>query len=177
MKLSLKAWQISGFVFSVVVGTLLHFLYVWSGEKVIFAPFSAVNESTFEHMKILFFPLFVFAIIECFFKGKDYKNYWCVKIIGILVGVALIPILFYSYTGVFGVSIDWINILMFFVSSSIAFWLETRLLKGGKKFCSFPVLAFVIICLVAVAFIVFTFTPPQIPLFKDPITGGYGIAK
>ncbi len=175
MKLSLKGLQILGFVFSVAVGTLLHFLYAWSGEKIIFAPISAVNESTFEHMKILFSPLFIFAIIQWFFWGRDCTNYWCIKLVGILVGTTLIPVLFYTYTGVFGASIDLINILIFFISSAIAFVVETKLFKSGRAFCLSPVLAFVLLCVIAALFTIFTFAPPHIPIFKDPITSGYGI--
>ena len=175
MKLSLKRLQILGFVFSVVVGTFLHFLYVWSGEKTVFAPISAVNESTFEHMKILFFPLFVFAIIEFFFVGKDHNNYWCIKLGGILIGTILIPVLFYTYTGVFGMSIDLINISIFFISSAVAFIVETILFKSGREICFLPILAFVFLCAIATLFIIFTFAPPHIPIFKDPITREYGI--
>ena len=52
-------WQKIGFFFTVVFGVLLHFLYEWSYNSVWIAPFSGVNESTWEHMKLLFFPMFI----------------------------------------------------------------------------------------------------------------------
>ena len=63
MKNSFFKWQLIGFVTTVICGVLLHFLYEWSGESIWVAPISAVNESTWEHMKLLFIPMFIFAII------------------------------------------------------------------------------------------------------------------
>ena len=100
-------WQAAGFAVTTLGGTLLHFLYDWTGGNILVAPFSGVNESTWEHMKLLFWPLFLFALIQrLFFKGQG--NYWCVKLAEILLGLMLIPVMFYTYNGVFGQSADWI---------------------------------------------------------------------
>ena len=175
MKRSLSFWQFVGFVFTSVVGTLLHFLYEWTGESVIVGLFSAVNESIFEHMKLLFFPMLLFAFIEAKYIGEEYDNFWCAKLVGILVGVGLIPVLYYTYTGIFGVNADWFNIIIFFITAAISYMVETRIMESGR--CSFiqPNLAKFILIIIAAVFIVFTFFPPKIPLFKDPITAIYGI--
>ena len=68
MKRSLSIWQFAGFTFTAVLGTLLHFLYEWT-QMIAFAPFSAVNESTWEHMKLLFIPMFLLAIILFIQRG------------------------------------------------------------------------------------------------------------
>lgn len=177
MKRSLSFWQFAGFVFTCVAGTLLHFLYDWSNQSIVFAPFSAVNESTWEHMKLLFFPMFVFALIESRHFGKGYKNYWCVKLTGIGFGLLLIPVIYYTYTGILGTSADWFNIAIFFIAVAASYWLETRLLKGEKLPCVSPSAAIIILCITAVLFAVFTFYPPHIPPFQDPVTKLYGINK
>ena len=92
-----------------------------------------------------------------------------------MTGLVLIPVLFYTYNGVFGKSPDLVNIAIFFVSAAAAFLLETRLFKIGSLQCKRPWLAFAVICLIGVLFVVFTFATPQIPIFQDPITGTYGI--
>ena len=175
MKRSLSFWQFVGFVFTSVVGTLLHFLYEWTGESVIVGLFSAVNESIFEHMKLLFFPMLLFAFIEAKYIGEEYDNFWCAKLVGILVGVGLIPVIYYTYTGIFGVNADWFNIIIFFITAAISYMVETRIMESGR--CSFiqPNLAKFILIIIAAIFIVFTFFPPKIPLFEDPITAIYGI--
>ena len=175
MKRSISLWQFIGFAVTAFAGTLLHFLYDWTGKNIIFALFSAVNESTWEHMKLLFFPMFVFAIIEGIVFGKEYDNFWCIKFKGILLCLTLIPTLFYTYNGIFGKSPDWINITIFFVAAAAVFIYETRQFSKGNVNCRFNLLSFVLICLIALAFIVFTFIQPKIPFFQDPTTNLYGI--
>jgi len=174
MKKSISVWQIAGFVFTGFMGVLLHFLFDWSGGSVSVAPFSAVNESIWEHLKLLFFPMLVFALIESRYLGRDYKNFWCVKLMGIAFGVVLIPVLYYTINGIFGMTPDWVNIAIFFVAAAAGFLLETRLFEQNNLNCKSPRVAFSILWLIVLVFFIFTFVPPQIPLFKDPVTGGYG---
>ena len=166
-------WQAAGFALVTFGVTILHFLYGWTGESILVAPFSGVNESTLEHMKLLFWPLFLFAVVQRLFF-RDQENYWCVKLLGILLGLALIPVLFYTYNGVFGKSPDWVNIATFYISALLVFLFEWWAFKQDLMQCKYPRLAFAAICLIGVLFVVFTFTPPQIPLFQDPLTGTYG---
>ena len=167
-------WQAAGFAAVTFGGTILHFLYDWTGGSILVSPFSGVNESTWEHMKLLFWPLFLFALVQRLFL-KDQENYWCVKLAEILLGLVLIPVLFYTYNGVFGKSPDWINIAIFYATSLLIFLFEWWAFKKDWLQCRFPWLAFAAICLIGVLFVVFTFAPPQIPLFQDPLTGTYGV--
>ena len=120
MKQRSVLWQWAGFAAATFGGTILHFLYDWTGGSILVSPFSGVNESTWEHMKLLFCPLFLFAVIQRLFF-RDQQNYWCVKLAGILLGLILIPVLFYTYNGVFGKSPDWINIAIFYISAALVF--------------------------------------------------------
>ena len=167
-------WQAAGFALVTFGGTILHFLYDWTGGSILVSPFSGVNESTWEHMKLLFWPLFFFALVQRLFF-KDQENYWCVKLAEILLGLVLIPVLFYTYNGVFGKSPDWINIVIFYISALLVFFFEWWVFKNERLPCKRPRLAFATICLIGVLFVVFTFATPQIPLFQDPLTGTYGV--
>ena len=170
----LVLWQAAGFAFTVVLGTVLHFLYGWTGESRLVAAFAAVNESTWEHMKLLFFPMVLFAAVQSFY-GRDYPHFWCAKAAGTATGLLLIPLLFYAYNGALGRSPDWVNIALFFVAAAGAYWLEYHLLRRGGGGCPVPWLGGVLLAVVGVLFVVFTFLPPQLPLFRDPVTGNYGI--
>ena len=174
MKEKIKIWQLASFAFVSLGGTLLHFLYEWLGEAAWIAPFSGVNESTWEHMKLLFWPAFLFAILQSFFF-KEREDFWCIKLKGILLGIFLIPILFYTYNGAIGKSPDWLNIAIFFLSALIAFLYETRKLYGDPSPCKHPHRAFAALCLVAALFVLFTFRTPTLGIFRDPLTGTYGI--
>ena len=90
-------------------------------------------------------------------------------------GIVLIPVLFYTYNGVFGKSPDWINIAIFYITALLVFLFEWRVFKKDWLQCKHPSLALVAICLIGMLFVVFTFAPPQIPLFQDPLTGTTGL--
>lgn len=171
MRTSFSRWQIAGFLFTSLAGTLLHFVYDWSGQGVLAALISPVNESIWEHMKLLYYPMVVFSLVENHYVGSIVPNFWCRKLLGLLVGLSLIPGLYYLYTGIFGVSLSWVDVSIFFLAAAAAFWVETRT-------ASLPChsrLAIAGIVLIGVLFVALTFFPPHIPLFQDPIRGGYGI--
>lgn len=174
MKRSIGLWQLMGFAVTSLSGTLLHFLYDWLGEAKWIAPISGVNESTWEHMKILFWPMFIFAIVQSFFF-RDRENFWCIKLRGILLGIILIPVLFYTYNGAIGKSPDWLNIAIFFLAAAIAYLYETRLFNENKLLCKSPKLRIFVLCGIALLFVLFTFATPELGIFKDPLTGTYGI--
>ena len=167
-------WQAAGFALVTFGGTILHFLYDWTNSSILVAPFSGVNESTWEHMKLLFWPLFLFALFQRLFF-KDQENYWCVKLVEILLGLVLIPVLFYTYNGVFGKSPDWLNIAIFYITALLVFLFERWAFRNDQLQCKHPWPAFATICLIGVLFVAFTFATPQIPLFQDPLTGTYGV--
>ena len=167
-------WQLMGFAVTSLGGTILHFLYDWLDNAAWIAPFSGINESTWEHMKLLFWPMFVFAIAQSFYFS-DRSDFWCVKLRGILLGLILIPVLFYTYNGAIGKSPDWINLTIFFTSAAAAYAFEAWLFGKEKLSCKHSKIALGILCAIAVLFVLFTFRTPQIGIFRDPITGTYGI--
>jgi len=165
-----------GTTFTAVVGTALHFLYQWTRVNFV-TVISAVNESTWEHMKLVFIPSFIFAVIQSCVAKKDYECFWVVKLIGILLGTLLIPILFYTLSGAFGTLSAITNVAIFFVAVFVEYLTELFLFnkfscKSWLKWVSISALLFIF-----VLFAVFTFYPPKIPLFLDPITNGYGIER
>ena len=173
MKRTVWIWQLVGFAITSIVGTLLHFLYDFTNKSVWVAPFSGVNESTFEHMKLLFWPMLIFAVIESFFF-RGYSGFWWIKLFGISLGPALIPILFYTYNGAIGKSPDLVNIAIFLISAALAYIFEARLLKRNFTIQN-PRFAICILCIFGLMFTVFTFRTPRIGIFEDPITHLYGL--
>jgi hypothetical protein len=174
MKRSIGPWQFLGFAVTSLGGTILHFLYDWLGKARWIAPFSGVNESTWEHMKLLFWPMLLFAITQSLFF-REREDFWCVKLRGILLGLVLIPVIFYTYNGVVGKSPDWLNIAIFFVSAAVAYAYETRKFNADALPCRTQKYAILLLLAIAVCFVVFTFITPQIGIFRDPLTGTYGI--
>ncbi len=175
MKRSVFLWQLMGFAVTSLLGTLLHFLYDRTGGNPWAALVSGVNESTWEHMKLLFVPMLAFALVESR-AFRDRADFWCIKRDGILLGLVLIPVLFYTYNGVIGRSPDWINIAIFFVSAAVAYLYEGRRLSGESRPCRSPRVALWTLFGIAALFVIFTFVTPALGVFRDPISGGYGLA-
>lgn len=124
-------WELAGFLFVSAIGVLLHFLYEWSGGNLFAAVISGVNESTWEHMKLLFVPTAVFTVVQICFTGKAYPNFLAVRTVSLLAGLLLIPVLFYTYSGFLGTYVSWINISIFFLAALGMFVLAAQFF-GGK---------------------------------------------
>ena len=171
-------WELAGALFTAALGTLLHFTYDWSGRWSVAAAFSAVNESTWEHMKLLFFPMFLFSVVQLCSLGRTYPNFLAVRSISTLVGTVLIPVLFYTYAGAVGSHVMWADIAVFCLSVLGAFALDFRLLRRGR-FTSLwqQLLGLLILWSLAFLFVYCTFHPPELGLWQDPVTLGYGPPK
>lgn len=174
MKKETFPWGLVGFAFTSLCGTFLHFLYDLSGGKLWAAVISGVNESTWEHMKLLFFPMLIFAVAQSFFF-KERKDFWCIQLRSILLGQILIPVIFYTYNAAVRKSPDWLNIAIFFISAFFAYRYQTKRFNQESVSRPFPHLSLGILMGIALLFALFTFFPPEIGLFLDPVTGTYGI--
>ena len=98
----LKKYTVGGVLFTAVLGTLSHFFYEWSGENSLLALLVPVSESTWEHMKMLFFPMLLFCVFESVLLRKRYPDLFFAGAAGILTGLLLIPTIFYTYSGILG---------------------------------------------------------------------------
>ena len=112
----MKKFHIISFIFVGIVGALLHFVYEWSGNNAIVGVFSAVNESTWEHLKLAFYPMLIMAIIGYFIIGDRSDNYWIAQALGIITSLIFIISFFYTYRGIIGINIDSLNIGSFFIA-------------------------------------------------------------
>ena len=176
MRKRLFFWELAGFLITGALGSVLHFVYDWSGGSSVAAAFSAVNESTWEHMKLLFFPMFFFSVIQVCAMGRNYPNFLAVRAVSTLTGLVLIPILFYTYTGVWGRSVDWINIAIFFLAALGAFLLDFRLLRRSRLSQPWQqILGLAVLWGLAFCFVWLTFHPVELALWEDPVTGTYGV--
>ena len=175
MKNKLFYFQLGGFIFTCILGTLLHFLYELTGGNIIAALFSGVNESTWEHMKLMFYPMAVFSIIQYKFIGSEFPEYWSTKLTGLFLGLGLIPIFYYTYTGILGVNADWFNISIFFICTAIAYFVEYKMFMHKKGINIRTATALLIMAAISLIFTISTFSPPEIPLFQDPLTRLYGV--
>ena len=100
-----RFWPLTGFLTTAVLGTLAHFAYRWSDGALLAGVFCAVNESVWEHMKLLFFPVFLFTAAQFCMGERD--GLLAARAVSVTAGLALIPTLYYTYTGIWGDHVLW----------------------------------------------------------------------
>ena len=155
-------------LFTAIVGTLAHFLYQWSGENLVVALFTPVNESTWEHLKLLFFPMIFYSIFEAFLFRNRIPELFYANVAGALTGILSVIVLFYTYTGIWGTNCLAADITVFLVSVLIAFLTGYFLLEEREKLKRFKWLLLLALVLCTIAFFFFTWNPPDIGLFRNP---------
>ena len=109
-----KLYFIGGILFTAILGTLSHFFYDWTGQGALIGLVSPVNESTWEHMKLVFFPLLLWTLLASPGLSGEYPAISGALLLGNILGTLSIPVLFYTYTGILGRDV--------FRWTSLSFW-------------------------------------------------------
>jgi hypothetical protein len=175
-KRSIFWYELVGMVVIIILGTLLHFTFEWSGFQEIVGVFSAVNESVWEHLKIAFMPSILFMIIEYHYLYKKTNNFFFAKALGIYTIIVIIPVIFYTYTIFIEHNLT-IDVISFMFAIIVGQFVSYKMLTFKQLSKNFRMISIVSLIILGLAFVVFTFYPPHIPLFQDPVTGEYGIIK
>jgi hypothetical protein len=168
-------WELGGIIFIVVLGSLLHFAFEWSGNWPPLGAIAAVNESVWEHLKLGFWPALLYAALEYGRFGKSANNFPFAKTAGIYLIPVTIVVLYYAYTAILGHGLLVVDIAIFVVAVIIGQLVSYKLLMASALPARVNRFAPVALVILAILFVLFTFYPPQIPLFRDSVTGGYGI--
>lgn len=121
MKNILKHYTLIGIIFVTMTGTLSHFVYEWSGENPFLALFFPINETTWEHMKLIFFPSIVYAVFMVYKLYFLYPHIIFTLSAGIFVGTFSIPVIFYTYTRILGFHTLFLDIITFLLGVIITF--------------------------------------------------------
>lgn len=164
-------YTIIGIFFVLITGTLAHFLYEWSGNNRFVGYFTPVNESVWEHMKLLFFPMLLYSLILILGPLRKYTFIVSALYFGIFIGTILIPVFYYTYTYFLGKNVFILDLSTFVFSVLIAFLLSYRFTKSGRLE-SYTSLLGLMMCVLFVCFVVFTYDTPDIFVFKDPTISG-----
>jgi hypothetical protein len=169
-------WTLGGIGFVLVTGTLSHFVFEWSGRWAPLGLIFPVNESVWEHLKLAFWPMLAWALIERGPLRGKVNNFLTATVTGVTAAIATITLFFYAYTGIVGHDVMWLDILDFVVSVVLGYYVRLRIMTSPQAHGR-ETTAKVVLGILLVAFLTFTFFPPATELFRDPRSGGYGIMK
>ena len=155
------------------LGALAHFLYDLSHENKILGLFTAVNESTWEHVKIAITPTILWSLIDGYVYGEN-SNYFTAKLASLLILAFFIPLVFYSYTRISKKPILPIDIVIFLVAIILAQLSFTAIInQPAVPYWAVYLSAFGCFIFFGAYMTLTTMPLRKIP-FKDPITGQYG---
>lgn len=138
------------------------------GENIIIGYFSPVNESVWEHLKLVFFPMIIWSSIEYLIIGKIFENFIVSKTIGILSSIIFIIVSFYTYSGIVGSHIFIIDILIFVFSIIIGELIAYYLIKNNKfSYENLNKISITILLIILLLFIIFTYNPLDLKIFMN----------
>ncbi|HIX63188.1 MAG TPA: hypothetical protein H9852_02035 [Candidatus Mediterraneibacter colneyensis] len=163
----IRLYLAAGTVFVVILGTLMHFVYGWSGRNLLAGLVSPVNESTWEHMKLIFFPVLLWSLFLPRQLSAKAASLRPALLAGGLLGTFLIPVLFYTYSGVLGRHIFQADIAVFLTGVFATFLFAWKFRDSERLRRNRTVICF-LTGLLAVLFLIFTLAPPDIGLFAAP---------
>lgn len=163
-----------------IIGTFLlafpiHFLYQWSPNK-IFAIFFPVNESIWEHMKMLYTTFLLFAIFEYIFriwKKRETPNFWIKTYLESIISIPIyliifLPIYLNMPINMF-ITIGTMLITIIIVKY-LGYYFTEKKLPIIKNY-----IAIILIIITYIIFGILTYHPPKNFLFFDTEQEKYGM--
>jgi hypothetical protein len=175
MNLRLARWELLGISFVVLVGLVLHYSFAWSGNWKPIALVAPVNESVWEHFKLVFWPALLWALLENAALELDARAFWSAKGYALLIAPILIVIIFYGYTAVLGRNFLAMDIATFVIAVVAAQSASAQLVKANLQTRRAHLIGIGLLLCQFAAYSTFTFYPPSLGLFEDGRNGIRGI--
>lgn len=146
-----------------LAGTALHFLYdLWPNAFT--ALLSPINESVWEHLKLLFWPMLAGAALLSRRKPNK-ERFWSSFFIGILATPTFLLLCFYGLKAA-GIESLALDITLYYISMYLGYFLSSWLYRKKKpeKVGGF---ALMVLILYGASLILFSFAAPGLPIFRD----------
>lgn len=162
-----------------LTGTLMHFLYGLSGDAFVVGLFAPVNESVWEHLKLVLWPLVLWWTVYYVRMGNERKidapAWFAAALSALVTAQTAIMFLFYFYTGAFGAELLTVDILIFFLAVLFGQLTGLRVYRRGSGVSW--VVPLTLLAMLLALFVVLTLAPPALPLFTDAVSGTRGIFR
>ncbi|MDE6550207.1 MAG: hypothetical protein K2M44_01735 [Clostridia bacterium] len=165
---------IGGVLFTLCIGSLSHFIYGWSGGSIAAALFFPANESVWEHLKMYIFPMTLYSLLGLLYlRGNN--NYTAACFLSQFTACLLTIALFYIYTSFAGKSILGVDIVIFILSVLAGYLIAYILLSRAVHYRSLALICSLALIALLTCYFTFTLDAPKGFLFKDLVSGRYGI--
>ena len=174
--MNLKKWKVFSVFGTFILAFLTHFLYTWFPNS-LFSIFFPVNESIWEHMKMLFTTILLYEIIEYIILSiKQFKvnNFLFASFVTAIVSIPIYLIMFLPIYYKMGENM-FITISIMLIDIIIVQFINYKILNV-KEF-NLNILTIVLIIISYIGFGLLTYYPPENDLFFDPKEEKYGISK
>jgi hypothetical protein len=172
-----ERWNLASIPILFIIGSFFHFLYGLTNNSPIMGAVSAVNESVWEHQKMVLLPIICYWIIYYIVKGRkneiNRRRWFSGLAISLIVSILTMPFVFYFYTEAFGVEFLIVDILNLLVAIAVGQLVGFHFYKHSQGIPFYA--SILVVVLIFAVFIIFTFNPPELPWFKDGSTGKYGV--
>ena len=160
-----RKWLIIGLL-SILAGSALHFLYdLWPNPLT--AVFAPVNESVWEHLKLLYWPFLAAAFVLT--KGEaDGRRSWCGFLAGLLSAPLLLLGAYYTLLSGFALRGLPVDFVLYTLAMAGGFALAWHLQKAEFPawLCGMLVIAAGVY---GASLALFSFAPPELPIFLPPV--------
>ena len=171
----MKKVKVWGVFISFVISIICHFTYEIIPND-IFVLFIPVNESIWEHMKLiitssLFFSIFEYLIYQN--KKIKYNNFLFSYAISCFIGIIIYLIVYIPLDNIFGhspvIAISLLFIIFIFIQ------IVSYYIMNKNKITNSNIIGLLIIIIIYFIFGYLTYNPPKINLFYDYINKQFGI--
>lgn len=170
-----KKLEIAGGGVVFALASLLHFLYELTGKSIIGALFGAVNESVWEHLKIFAIAYLVWAVVELLWAKPPLRQFVWAKALGLYAMCIGIAVFYFLYTAVFGRSFLVLDLISGLGFAVLAHFISYKITLSSSNRGQYFYTGVMLIFLGIIMILCFTYYPPNSELFRDPVTGLYGV--
>ena len=164
---------IISFIVISIIGTLSHFLYDISNHNKVIGLFTAVNESTWEHVKIVLTPTLLWGLVDGYIYGSN-PNYFLAKFASLFIIIIFMPALYYGHKAIIKKEIFILDIINFYIVILASQYLFYILLRIDAVPYIVEYISVIGIFLLFGGYMIHTLMPAKSFLFKDPLTKKYG---
>lgn len=171
----LDPWRLAGIMATLLSGFLLHFLFSWTGQPKWIAWFAPVNESVWEHLKLGYWSVVLFSLVEYPRLKPHVNNYFLARFVGIALFEVTILVIFYGYTTFTGENIVTIDIASYLVGAVVCQYVSHAMFRLEPTSGILNQTGLVLFLVLGIVFAVTTWYPPHHPLFEDKNTQSYGL--